>query len=254
METKTASNEKEFIENITEVHLLNSYLETDEKKMILSISVSAQNDLHPSVTFKILEKEKIWIKSFDYGQFLIYKKNLGFEGTWKAFFKTLDLAINKTGGGDFSIKYPQSLKDNMILTLFHPLNQDLKVKSNICFDKFYPYNTEEYKNYNFEIAVELFKSKEVIKEKEREKLLELTKKYHKDEFPFKRADDLPNKNNYKIHNGYLKKLEQQKNLKRKYNADLVNPNFKKRKGKGATFASEDNDNPEPEEDVDMDDN
>ena len=55
-------------------------------------------------TFKLVTKEKIWLKSFNFEEFTSYKAKMGFDGSWSAFFKTLEQAINKSAGGQIQIK------------------------------------------------------------------------------------------------------------------------------------------------------
>ena len=120
---------------------------------------------------------------------------MGFDGSWKSFFKSMELAVNRIEGGDMCIKFQLCDKQagkkppigkrkeieklekmekiqNLNLTMFHPLSEDLKVKSEILFEQFYNNDSEEYRNFNFDIALELHESFEykLNREKAQEKM------------------------------------------------------------------------------------
>lgn len=239
---------KEFSENLKMLDLLNNNFENEGKKSILMLKVK-----DVVVVFKIAEKEKIWVKQYDYVEFMSYKNKMGFDGTWKAFFKTIELAVNKKSGGDIQMKYSKDNLQILHLTLYHPLSDELKVKSDIIFEKFYSFKNdyEEFKNHNYDVLLELYQSKEVLKEMQ--KLQALSPNHSNN---IKNESNSVNSSNFKafssVSNSEIgnKKLEVKKNLKRKFNSDLINPNIKKRKGRGAKLISE---NDEFEEDSKNDD-
>lgn len=274
--------DKEFIDNIKSVNFLNSRLESEEKKLILTIKVKGESITNIYCEFKILEKERIWLKSFKYEDFKEYKIKMGFEGSWKSFFKTLELAVNKTSGGDMSLKFQNNLSNmnnlsnnkplptkkqsvlnkekekfnsnlpNLILTIFHPLSEDLKVKSDIVFERFFNNGTEEYRNLNFEVVLELHESKEFNVNKEKEKALEVLKNVnnHNNILIQSTGRGLSVNDNGNIENrATTSKLELKKNYKRKFQSDLINPNIKKRRGKGVKFVEDKYDDESGEQEV-----
>jgi hypothetical protein len=168
---------KEFIENIYSINLLNSKLDCEDRKLILTIKVKGELISDMVCVFKILEMDRVWIKSMRFQDFKDYSSRMGFDGSWKSFFRSMELAVNKSEGGDVSLKFQKNfklnnkkqpvekgknseIKENLTLTIFHPLCEDLKVKSEIVFEEFYYSYTEEFKNLNFEIALELVESYE----------------------------------------------------------------------------------------------
>jgi hypothetical protein len=237
----------EFLENIKIINLLNANVNDQEStnssnNYLLSVKVNNSNDITTcECVFKILEKDKIWVKNFFYDEFEEYKTKMGFDGSWKAFFKTLTQAINKTDGGNISItttnKIPINKKSpEMQLTIFHPLSEELKVKSVITINKFYPTSTDEFRNFNYDLMLELYESKKIFLDREREKIYENSVNSGANNLKINSINNIPSNNN--LSNGM--KLEVKKNIKRKFNADLINPNVKRAKTKGAQFIIEEN--------------
>ena len=222
------SNKKsynDFFENIKILNFQNSILEENNNKFILS-SVITIKDNNAECLFKILQNDRIWIKTFNHNEFIRYKADMGFDGSWKIFFKTMQQALTRSDGGDVSIKYNslnlKNTKNRLVLMIFHPVSEDLKVKSEIVFDKFYLHSSEEFKNFNFDLIFELYESKN---------------NGSQDKVSIKIENSNFN-TTYNDNQGQSGKLEIKKNIKRKYISNLVNPNAKKRKTKGAKFLTE----------------
>jgi len=263
METEQLKSVKEYVENLKSLHLLNSKLESENKKSILTIKVKSESNNNTSCEFKILEKEKVWVKNFNFEDFSNYKSKMGFDGSWKSFFKTIELAVNRTEGGDMSIKYPievntnktksikknvsnaRALPDNLdkektqilVLTIFHPLSEDLKVKSDILFEQAHLMGSDEFRNFNFDIALELHESKEQSLNREKEKLQTNSNNINCNKNGSIEVGNDRGDPEYKENKAGLK-LELKKNIKRKFISDLINPNIKKRRGKGVKFVED----------------
>jgi len=233
--------QKEFLDNVKIINLLNANIKNELdhqsfKSYLFSVKVNNGDDIATvECIFKILEKDKIWYKKFYYQEFEKYKSKMGFDGTWKAFFKTFEQAVNKTDGGNIIIKTKKDNKNYTVLqlTFYHPLSEDLKVKSEIEMTVSYSCSSEEFRNYNFDLMQELLESKKAFVDREREKFYEgvsansglLTKSTGM--VPTTNFLFAGNKNDKKI--------------KRKFNSDLINPNVKRVKAKGATFTADDED-------------
>jgi hypothetical protein len=226
MSNNSNKNQSEFLEAVRTINLLNSLVdENNEIKHLFITKITNHENINScNCTFKILSKERVWLKSYTYEEFTSHKAKMGFDGNWKVFFKTLEQAISKVEGGDIKLKLvkkSKEAKDCLIITFIHPIAEDLKMKSEISFEKFYNSNSDEFRNINYDIMLELYESKQHIqiqKEKEQVKI----------------------PSNQVTSNLVSAKLEVKKNMKRKYNADLINPNAKKRKNKGAKFIQEEN--------------
>ena len=246
---------KEFIENIYSINLLNSKFDCEDRKLILTLRVKGESINDVCCDFKILEIDRVWIKSMRFQDFKEYASRMGFDGSWKSFFRSMELAVNKLEGGDMSVKLEKIFKlnrkrlstekaceikeklQNLTLTIFHPLCEDLKVKSDILFEEFHGNNTEEFKNLNFEIALELVESYEYKINKQKDNSQEKMKN-----FPASNIQNGLGKNlsheGINNENRNVSKLELKKNVKRKFNSDLINPNIKKRIGKGVRFVED----------------
>ena len=101
---------KEFEESIKLLNLVKNSFEQNKKKLILLVKVKLN-----ITTFKIYEKERIWIKSFEFKNFVEYRANLGFDGNWNSFFQTMYLSILRERGGDMHIRYPKISKAYIFL-------------------------------------------------------------------------------------------------------------------------------------------
>jgi hypothetical protein len=230
---KASMPTKDFLDSLKTLHLVNSYLESDGKKIILIVKIVNENSDNPQCIFKIIEKEKIWVKNYDFDGFNTYKTSIGFDGPWKSFFKTLECALNKSDGGNIIINYPKTNKEKeLTLTVYHPLSEEMKIKSEIIFDKSYGSSTTEFRNLSFDAMLELYESKENYKLKEREKTLDMLKMNKSNGNGGLMNSEFGNERKVNA------KLEMKKGMKRKFNANLINPNIKKRKGKGTEFVDD----------------
>jgi hypothetical protein len=297
-----ARNFKDFLENAKLIHLQNTSIFEDDKivkhpKFLLSIKVNNSENINTcEILFKVLEKEKIWVKGYSFRDFEEYKKKMGFDGSWKAFFQTFEKALNRQEGGKIvgqvnevtegkkepsfkkGVTYTSAAKyDEMTITIYHPLSQDLKVKSEIKLDKFYLPKMDEFKNYNYDFLMEIYESKNIALARQRDKLNDMANfaclgnaqmqpKPHNinsfsgvnsngfssslstlSSFPSSQPyninsiNSVSNMNNMNTMNGdnHFSRLEVKKNVKRKFGSELINPNFKKRAARGAVFTNED---------------
>jgi hypothetical protein len=220
------SNNKEFLENLKLIHLLTGHIySADDKGMYLSFFVGED----AKVFIKVLEKDRIWLKQFDYDSLNEYKMKTGIQGNWKSFFQSMNDGINPDNGGQITVKYPKNQKEPLVLYISHPLKETLKVQSELQFTKYFTANSEEFKKLNFDFVSEMYQSRiQGLKDKRDRDLLENSKNY---------PISSNNSKNMMISSSG-QKLEIKKNLKRKYNSDLINPNAKKRKNKGVKFTME----------------
>jgi hypothetical protein len=212
----------DFNETLILVNLIANEYTIDSKKAILLISVNKDNTL----TFRISEIDGIWIKTCDMKYLKGYKDKLGYSGDWKSFFMTVVNAINRNNDIIFTKK-----KESLIMTICHLLTDEFKLKGDILIEKFIPFKSEEFRKINFEFITDLFSSrKQVFKQ------TEITEK--------------PGKSS-------ATKINPKKQMKRKFQHDLINPNVKKRKGRGAKFTEkleeDDEDKKENEDKVDKED-
>jgi hypothetical protein len=210
---------KEYYDNIDLINYSNCEIKTEDIKFYLLITTKDD-----TINYKIIEKDKIWIKNFTHDEIKELKNKMGFDGSWKAYFTSLNHAINRTMGGDLSIKHNKDR--HLILSLFHPLTEDFKIKSEILFDNLTDKNSEAFSELTFEFVGELYESIRIINEKAKQNLLNnnVPKEIISAEIFIKKS---------------VGKLDIKKPLKRKYNANLINPNVKKRKGNGNKFTEED---------------
>ena len=185
-------------------HCVNEY-QIDNKKIILLLSIS-----ETSLLIRLSEADGIWLKTCDYIYLKKYKENMGFEGDWKSFFTTFLYAIKNIQGGEVFIN---KIKDKLYIIIYHPLTDEFKIKNEIQIENFFSYKSDEFKKLNFEFIIDLFNSKDFNEKKENK-------------------DSLGKKS--------ITKINLKKQIKRKFNHNLINPNVKKRKEKGAKFTEDEN--------------
>jgi hypothetical protein len=203
----------DFNETLTLVNLIANEYTIDRKKAILLISVNKDNTL----TFRISEIDGMWIKTCDMKYLKGYKEKLGYSGDWKSFFMTFVNAINRNNEIIFTKK-----KESLIMSICHLLTDEFKLKGDLLIEKFIPFKSEEYRKLNFEFITDLFNSrKQVFKQTE--------------------ITENPEKSS-------ATKINPKKQMKRKFQHDLINPNVKKRKGRGAKFTEEVEEDDEEKED------
>jgi hypothetical protein len=195
-----AKSWKDFLESVKLINLQNTSISEDDRilknpKFLLSIKVNNSENINTcEIVFKVLEKDKIWVKGYSFRDFEDYKKKMGFDGSWKAFFQTFEKALNRQEGGKIiaqinevngaegkkepafkkGVSYTSAVKyDEVTVTIYHPLSPDLKVKSEIKLDKFYLPRMEEFKNYNYDFLMEIYESKNIALARQRDKLSDM---------------------------------------------------------------------------------
>ena len=209
--------DQEYLDGIKNIENLISKIKC-ENKTYLFFSKFEDNQLK----LTIYEIEKIWIKIFSKSDFIEFKKKMGFEGNWFCFFKTFELAINKKSGGDLSIKYNSNKKENLIVSLYHPITDDLKVKSEIIFENYIKADDRDFQKLSFNLCFESINSFE-------------KKMEDKNNFSTENNKNLDDRDKIEKGSKISARLDFKKNQKRKFASDLINPNIKKRKGKGNKF-------------------
>ena len=107
---------------------------------------------------------------------------------------------------------------------YHPISEELKVKGEISFETSFPYKSEEFKNNVYELMFDMFQSEEKFKAS------------------VKSGTIISGQNPVGVDSKKKMKIgEKKKTAKRKFVSELVNPNAKRRKNKGAKFVAEDDD-------------
>ena len=146
----------------------------------------------------------------------------------------MQLAILREAGGDMHIKYPKTskvsyiiIKEAFVLYFYHPISEEIKVKGEISFEKSFHYNSDEFRNNLYDLVFDLHESEENLKVN-----LKLGNNSGNSNNPGGTLNgNLDSKKKTKI--GDIKKA-----TKRKFVSELVNPNAKRRKGKGAKFIND----------------
>lgn len=226
------NNKKDFLENILRLNNQNKNIIQDSNENTFFIAtVTIDSKMESTIIFRAITKAAVYVKIFTYNSFSEYKSSIGFDGSWKAFINTMYNAINFKEGGEIKIELK---KKNQVLTMIHPLANDLKVSSQIVFESSYTTNEKEYNVIVFDSLINLYNDKiEIIRlnEKEKEQAIQLKDSEHK--------SLITNSSNF---NSAISQkdasrgiLEIKKNVKRKYQSNLINPNIKKRKKKGVQF-------------------
>lgn len=221
---KTASpDDHEFLEGLK---LLNNLVTKAFCDNVIYIFFSKLEN--ESAKFTIYEKQRIWLKKFTKQDFIEFKEKMSLQGNWHLFFDSMGKAINKNQGGEMSLKFLKEKKDKLQLKLFHPISEEIKIKTEIIFDEFIPEENIEFNKLSFELCVDSvnFLEKKI---QDNTKLLIAVEKLD-EQGQFKKADDLDNAGSKAS-----SKLDFKKNLKRKFVSDLINPNLKKRKANANKF-------------------
>lgn len=189
------------------------------------------------IIFTIYECDKIWSKSFTKKDFEVFKENMGLQGDWRLFFDSLEKAIRKRSGGDLSLKITHEKKQKLILNLFHPIGENLKVKSEVIFENYIGEENLEFNKLCFNLCVDSIvyfetknESKSVSSTFENPTSFNLKPPSVSDEEFM----------NYEKHRNASKlstKIEIKKASKRNFRSNLINPNLKKRNIKGNKFVN-----------------
>ncbi len=177
------------------------------------------------IKFILYERDKIWSKIFSKIDFENLKNKMSLEGDWNSFFESFKKAIIKKNGGDISLKLLKDKKEKFNLILFHPITDDLKIKSEILFEDFIPEENIEFNKNSFQLCID---SVNFLEKKLSEKLNE------ENCFNHNATEGIINRE--KEFKNYSSKvsaeLDFKKNTKRKFVSNLINPNLKKRKIQG----------------------
>jgi hypothetical protein len=206
---------KEYFENIYLINYLVSVIKKEDKRFNLLITVKDN-----IINYKMAERDKLWLRQFTFEECQELKDKMGFDGSWKSYFISLDNAINRTNGGDIAIRID---KNFLVLTLYHPLTEDFKIKSEIAFETCFEGKSDKFLENNNEYINELYEAMNAIKIKT---------------VTYNAGLSLVESNNIHVKRS-ASKLDVKKPTKRKYNANLINPNIKKRKGNGVKFTEDD---------------
>ena len=196
----------------------------------------------------LIVDDKMLSNEFDFQSLSDIKRKLGLiNGTWKAFFKSIQLALSAQDGGSFSLKEPPKINSKIsninntqsfninsqinedftgsLLALNLPLSETVKIKCNLEMKEVD--QSEQlllYKECFFRMIFlcDLYK-KEKVKE---EKIVKSGSENKQKQLENTRVNFIKDK---------LQKSMDIKKNKRKFKSDLVNPNAKKRSIRGVEF-------------------
>ena len=188
-----------------------------------------------TVSFVLYHKDKVYQKDFDYDSFLEYKQSMGLEGTWKMFLLTMVNAIECKEGGELKIE-SSFLKDELKLIIVHPISKEVKISGSVTLNLM----TDNLKENFYKGIEELYEGNKELRElleKEREKNRILSTNNF---FTPVKTNTTPNlfDEGHGKNNMTNSTFDIQLKQKRKFHSNLINPNIKKRKMKGATFTQE----------------
>ena len=191
------------------------------------------NEGSSTVSFVLYHKDKMYQKDFDYDSFLDYKQSMGLEGTWKMFLLTMVNAIECKEGGELKIE-SSFLKDELKLIIVHPISKEVKISGSVTLNLI----KDNLKENLYKGIEELYEGNNELRElleKEREKnKLMSTNSFFTPVTNITANIDEGNTKNNSMSSAFDIQLKQ----KRKFHSNLINPNIKKRKKKGATFTQE----------------
>jgi hypothetical protein len=156
--SKSKLKSKEYLKNIEIINHHVSRQKTKDKQYNLLVTVK-----DGIIIYKIFEIDKIWLKEFEFEECQELKDKMGSDVSWEDYFNSLNSAINQKRGGDLSIKLD---KKRLIMSLDHPLSDDLIIKSEIVFTTCYDYKSYLFMEYNNEFINDLYDSIGIVKEKE----------------------------------------------------------------------------------------
>ena len=196
----------------------------DNKQYIFLVKIYPQEKEEPEIKFMVYTNDKIYNKTFDYESFSEYKNNMGLEGSWEAYFKILENAINFNKKGKIKLEKLKQ-KNKIKLIICHPITDDINISSSMELTEI------DKKNINkllFDGLLSICEEKnKLLMKLESEK-----KEIH--------INDINNKEN-KISSKIQKDIKMDNNLriKNKAKTNLINPSRKNIKSKGFVFISED---------------
>ena len=257
-EPQLSPEKLEFISNIPLLnHRSKLIIHKDEGKCLFITKVYSQKE-EPLIKMFVTLKEKIFHKELDYYRFSDLKFSLGIEAKWSIFLKTFANAMETLEGGDVKLFYNKDL-NSLTLTIIHPLGENIKVNSKLCFEHCY----DKKKDFDLyckiyrELLIDLYESKEEFKNK-------CNLQFFEKKFFNNNNNNNGNNNNNKIDNNnvflngfsssnlnlytnlteeeqiaYIRNSNNNKknsyelksNNKRKYKSNLLIPGFKKRNSK-----------------------
>ena len=158
---------------------------------------------------------------------------MGLEGTWKMFLLTMVNAIECKEGGELKIE-SSFLKDELKLIIVHPISKEVKISGSVTLNLI----KDNLKENLYKGIEELYEGNNELRElleKEREKnKLMSTNSFFTPVTNITANIDEGNTKNNSMSSAFDIQLKQ----KRKFHSNLINPNIKKRKKKGATFTQE----------------
>ena len=232
----------EFIANIPLLnHRSKLIIHKEEGKCLFITKVYPQKTDEPLIKMFVTLKDKIFHKELDYYRFSDLKYNLGIEAKWSVFLRTFANAMESLEGGDVKLYYNNDL-NSLTLTIIHPLGENVKVNSKLCFEHCYDKKKDfdMYSRVYRELLIDLYEAKEEFKNKVNlqffEKKIEnlgnnnnnvnnnlnlYTNLTEEEQIAYIRNSNNNKKNNYEL----------KSNNKRKYKSNLLIPGFKKRTGK-----------------------
>lgn len=221
------SSRKDFISSLPLLAHKSQKITYNNDEYIFVTKLFNNESLEPEITFLLFNKDKIFKTIYNYEQFKTYKKNMGLEGSWKSLMESMGNAIDGVDSGELKISFPNN-KDKLELIVVHPISKEVKISGNITFEKV-------KKNLNeifFDGISLLYDAREQLKMEKITNIKETNKISVNDNIISERKENLEKDNKGNMI------LEVKQNVKRKYHANLINPNIKKRKKKGVEFIKE----------------
>ena len=221
------SSRKDFISSLPLLSHKSQKITYNNDEYIFVTKLFNNESLEPEITFLLFNKDKIFKTIYNYEQFKTYKKNMGLEGSWKSLMESMGNAIDGVDSGELKISFPNN-KDKLELIVVHPISKEVKISGNITFEKV-------KKNLNeifFDGISLLYDAREQLKMEKITNIKEINKISVNDNIISERKENLEKDNKGNMI------LEVKQNVKRKYHANLINPNIKKRKKKGVEFIKE----------------
>lgn len=226
------SSRKDFISSLPLLAYKTQRITSNNEDYIFVTKLFSNESSEPEITFLLFNQEKIYKTIYNYEQFKAYKKNMGLEGSWKSLMESMGNAIEGIDNGELKISFSKN-KDKVDLIVVHPISKEVKISGNITMDKVKKNLNEIY----FEGITLLFEAKEHLKMEKITTQKEINKLSISENIISERKENIE-----KVLNGNSI-LEVKQNVKRKYHANLINPNIKKRKKKGVEFIKDE----EPDE-------
>ena len=218
---------QDFIASLPTIDHLNARLKYKQVEYILYLNL---NEGHNGICFVLTDGYSVyWIKQFEYRDFESIRHKLGMEGTYDGYFEILkDSILNKSVMLEIDQDYSANLQVKYQISKGVTLNGLFELGPSIKWDR----DVELFRKVNQNFLFDLQKYMELTNKRSEDNIKELNDRVQR-----LQNEGMKSKKGEIVGTGMGGNVAgpKKESMKQKAKTDLVNPNRKKVKGKGAKF-------------------